>query len=131
MHMLPPPAVLQGYSLGEASLQFEIAAQLTYAGASSNSSSSSEKLTLSPSLPIALSTGRTLAAKLLGDLAGYTQLPVLRWGPEYEALNSGRCVPVSGAGAITNDTLLNAGLAAALLVAQARPPVQHFLCSSF
>jgi hypothetical protein len=29
-------------------------------------------------VPWALSAGRTLGAKLLGDLAGYTQLPVLR-----------------------------------------------------
>ncbi|WIA16742.1 hypothetical protein OEZ85_013396 [Tetradesmus obliquus] len=66
-----------GYGLGEASLQFEITAALTYAGGSSSSSSSGEALKLSPSMPWALSAGRTLGAKLLGDLAGYTQLPVL------------------------------------------------------
>ncbi|KAF6259714.1 dihydrouridine synthase-domain-containing protein [Scenedesmus sp. NREL 46B-D3] len=69
-----------GYALGEASMQFEIAASLAYAGASSGSgsgSSSPETLKLSPSVPWALSAGRTLGAKLLGDLAGYTQLPVL------------------------------------------------------
>jgi hypothetical protein len=68
---------LQGYGLGEASLQFEITASLSYAGGSS-SSSSAESLKLSPSVPWAISAGRTLGAKLLGDLAGYTQLPVLR-----------------------------------------------------
>jgi hypothetical protein len=69
-------SVLQGYGLGEASLQFEIQASLAYSGASS--SSAPETLKLSPSVPMALSAGRTLGAKLLGDLAGYTQLPVLR-----------------------------------------------------
>jgi hypothetical protein len=65
---------VQGYGLGEASLQFEIQASLAY----SSSSSAPETLKLSPSVPWALSAGRTLGAKLLGDLAGYTQLPVLR-----------------------------------------------------
>lgn len=30
-------------------------------------------------MPVAVSANRTLSAKLMGDLAGYTQLPVLRW----------------------------------------------------
>eukprot|EP00775_Hariotina_reticulata_P002496 gene2496-2799_t len=72
-----------GYSVGEASLQFEITAALTYgndsidSSSSTNTSASSETLTLSPSYPWAISSSRTLSAKLLGDLAGYTQLPVL------------------------------------------------------
>jgi hypothetical protein len=37
-----------------------------------------EVLTLSPSVPLATSAGRLLSAKLLGDLAMYTQLPVIR-----------------------------------------------------
>lgn len=73
-------AGLQGYSLGEASLQFEISATLTTsaAGSSSPAPGNGEVLQLSPSVPVAVSTNRTLSAKLLGDLAGYTQLPVLR-----------------------------------------------------
>ena len=73
----------QGYSVGEAALQFEITATLSYSNAgsgssSTNTTSNSETLTLSPSYPWTVSSSRTLSAKLLGDLAGYTQLPVLR-----------------------------------------------------
>lgn len=38
----------------------------------------SEQLVLSPDVPLATSSSRTLTARLLGDLAGYTQMPVLR-----------------------------------------------------
>ncbi|KAJ9505456.1 hypothetical protein QJQ45_026136, partial [Haematococcus lacustris] len=56
------------------------------AGSNSSSSSdgaapaallSSEVLTLSPSVPLALSSSRLVSAKLLGDLATYTQLPAI------------------------------------------------------
>ncbi|KAF8065442.1 HAP2 [Scenedesmus sp. PABB004] len=71
-HWVPPP---QGYGLGEASLQFVITASLAPGGG--NGSAGGEVLTLSPSTPVALSANRTLSAKLLGDLAGYVQPPVL------------------------------------------------------
>jgi hypothetical protein len=35
---------------------------------------------VSPVTPVAASSARALLVKLLGDLSGYTQLPVLRWG---------------------------------------------------
>jgi hypothetical protein len=66
-------------------LQFEISATLTFGSTDSGSGGTAppapgnnEVLNLSPSVPVAVSTNRTLSAKLLGDLAGYTQLPVLR-----------------------------------------------------
>lgn len=78
---------LQGYSLGPASLQFDIVVSLSSATDNSTSSPSagggtaniSQALTLSPSVPLASAAGGALVAKLLGDLAGYTQLPVLRY----------------------------------------------------
>jgi hypothetical protein len=73
----------QGYALGEASLQFEIRASLLQRAASGGGpSNASEELVLSPSMPIAVSGDRRLAVRLLGDLAGYKELPVLRWGGE-------------------------------------------------
>lgn len=73
--------MLQGYQLGEAQLQFEVQVALSISSSANGSSSASgggEQLKLSPSTPWALSSNRTLSAKLLGDLASYTQLPVLR-----------------------------------------------------
>lgn len=79
---------VQGYQLGEASLQFEISATLTTSSSGTGGSSdgsalpapgNSETLTISPSVPVAVSSNRTLSVKLLGDLAGYTQIPVLRY----------------------------------------------------
>jgi hypothetical protein len=105
---------VQGYELGAASLQFEVAitvdvptappppsatapagstGSITNNKTSSGSSSSSpvpqylsptapssrEVLRLSPSVPLASSASRLLSAKLLGDLAMYTQLPTIRY----------------------------------------------------
>ena len=58
-------------------LDFDITLNVSSYNTSSNSSSN-QALTLSPFVPLASTTGRTVVAKLLGDLAGYTQLPVLR-----------------------------------------------------
>lgn len=82
---LPPPPS-QAYSLGAASLHFDISVGLTASFATgtaggtagSTTDAASEALALSPSAPIAASARRELLAKLLGDLAGYTQLPALR-----------------------------------------------------
>jgi hypothetical protein len=40
--------------------------------------STQEVLTLSPSVPLAVSSSHLVSAKLLGDLATYTQLPAIR-----------------------------------------------------
>jgi hypothetical protein len=58
-------------------LDFEIQLSVRYTNVSSNANIS-EVLTLSPFVPVALTSTSRLAAKLLGDLAGYTQLPTLR-----------------------------------------------------
>jgi hypothetical protein len=68
--------LLQGYSLGPASLQFEVTIKMTAPGR--NGTNTTASLTLSPSVPLARSSAGELMAKLLGDLASYTQLPVLR-----------------------------------------------------
>ncbi len=68
---------MQGYGLGSASLQFDITASLTMGNVTSGANVT-ETLTLSPSVPLAASSSGVLTAKLLGDLAGYTELPVLR-----------------------------------------------------
>jgi hypothetical protein len=69
-------------------LDFEIHLGVSSYNTSSNSSST-HVLTLSPFTPLASTSGRTVVAKLLGDLAGYTQLPVLRWGCDSEGSNVG------------------------------------------
>lgn len=56
---------------------FSIQAQVQTSNLISNTSTI-EVVTVSPSVPVATATSATLTAKLLGDLAGYTQLPVLR-----------------------------------------------------
>jgi hypothetical protein len=56
---------------------FSIQAQVQTSNLISNTSTI-EVVTVSPSVPVATTTSATLTAKLLGDLAGYTQLPVLR-----------------------------------------------------
>lgn len=73
-------------------MQFQISATLSVTPIGNSSSngtelppSSNEVLTLSPSVPVAISSNRTVAFKLLGDLTGYTAIPVLRcvalvWG---------------------------------------------------
>eukprot|EP00877_Chromochloris_zofingiensis_P011445 jgi/Chrzof1/6554/Cz19g00260.t1 len=65
-----------GYKLGEATLQFQIIITITMLNATSGLNST-ETLSVSPSVPLASSSGRTMTINLLGDLAGYTQLPVL------------------------------------------------------
>jgi hypothetical protein len=64
-------------------MQFEITASINTTAAADGSGAlvpgNGETLRLSPSLPVAVSSNRTLAAKLLGDLAGYREMPVLRW----------------------------------------------------
>eukprot|EP00879_Flechtneria_rotunda_P033797 GHRR01037584.1.p2 GENE.GHRR01037584.1~~GHRR01037584.1.p2 ORF type:complete len:101 (+),score=28.87 GHRR01037584.1:694-996(+) len=70
-------------------LQFEISAALQYSG--TTSSSSSEMLTLSPSVPMAVSSSKALLAKLLGDLASYSQLPVLRCVVQSNSPKHSRC----------------------------------------
>lgn len=70
---------MQAYSIGAAALQFEISIQVSMpANASAGTPGSTETLSLSPSVPLALSAGRLLSARLQGDLAMYTQMPVLR-----------------------------------------------------
>ena len=70
----------QGYKLGSASLQFNINMTLTMPTNSSSNSATraTESLQLGPSVPLAVSTDRLVSAKLLGDLATYTQLPAVR-----------------------------------------------------
>lgn len=62
-------------------MQFEITATITTtaSGSTPPAPGDSEVLKLSPWVPVAVSSNRTLSAKLLGDLAGYTQIPVLRY----------------------------------------------------
>lgn len=86
---LPCSPTLQGYRIGAYQLDFSIALNLTttqpLAGNTSASAqqaqqgaqSSSEVLTLTPSQPLVRDSGKTLSAKLLGDLESYTQVPQL------------------------------------------------------
>ena len=67
-------SVMQGYSLGESQLQFNITITIQ---TSTSVSSSNQTLVLSPSTPLAASTNGVIVSQLLGDLAGYTSLPVL------------------------------------------------------
>ena len=60
----------QGFLLGTAALQFSIKVAI----ASSNSSIA-QTLVLDPANPLAVNTAGTVIAQLLGDLAGYSQLP--------------------------------------------------------
>lgn len=71
----------QGYSIGPSALQFDLSIQISLPGgsASAGTTSRSETLTLSPSVPVAVSSSRLVSARLQGDLAMYAQMPVLRW----------------------------------------------------
>jgi len=55
----------QGYTLGAAQLGFAVTAQL----------GGGQALALSPAAPFAASADGTVAAQLLGDLAGYAAMP--------------------------------------------------------
>ena len=76
----------QAYQLGPASLEFSINITIdvpvnnsgTGSSGTGSSSSGLETVQLSPSIPLILSTNKLVQAQLLGDLASYTQLPVLR-----------------------------------------------------
>lgn len=87
---------MQGYLLGPAQLQFQINVTIEIPSAGGGTPTV-EVLSLSPSLPVAASAGRTVAATLQGDLAQYTQLPVLRWELGWEAGGMGGQVEVGGA----------------------------------
>ncbi|GBF95275.1 hypothetical protein Rsub_08306 [Raphidocelis subcapitata] len=79
-HCLVYDSVWAGsYSLGAATLHFEIGVGISasLAGAGGAVQVTSETIEVSPVTPIATSEGRVLLVKLLGDLAGYSQLPVL------------------------------------------------------
>ncbi len=77
---------MQGYQLGSASLYMTINIAISMSRPSSNSTgaanatttASTEVIQVSPSVPTALSSSKLVSAQLLGDLAMYTQLPVLR-----------------------------------------------------
>ncbi|KAK9858858.1 hypothetical protein WJX84_008886 [Apatococcus fuscideae] len=64
----------EGYSLGESQLQFNITITVQ---TSTSVSSTNQTLVLSPSTPLVASTDGVIIGQLLGDLAGYTSLPVL------------------------------------------------------
>ncbi|PNH12225.1 Protein HAPLESS 2, partial [Tetrabaena socialis] len=70
------PSWYSGYELGSASLQFELNVRVEVP-TSGSSSSQVEELVLSPSLPLATSSGRQVSVRLVGDLAMYTQLPAI------------------------------------------------------
>jgi len=63
---------VQGYSVGDAQMQFQINVQVSVGNALSNST---QTLNLSPSTPTALSSAGNVSAVLLGDLASYTSSP--------------------------------------------------------
>lgn len=63
---------VQGYRLGSAQMQFQIAVQVSALSAISNSS---QTLTLSPSTPTVISSIANFSAVLLGDLASYQSSP--------------------------------------------------------
>ena len=64
--------------MGPATLSFQISVSLTSSNGADPGVQGLEVLALSPSTPVAASAAGTLKASLLGDFAGYTQLPVLR-----------------------------------------------------
>lgn len=63
---------LQGYRLGDAQMQFEITVQVDVIGAAGNSS---QQLSITPSMPTAVSSAANVSAVLLGDLASYQSSP--------------------------------------------------------
>jgi hypothetical protein len=78
--------ILQGYTLGEYTMDFNVAlnittttvANSTVPGVTSNGmTTGSEVLTLNPSAPFQRSAGKSVSAKLLGDLLSYQQAPQL------------------------------------------------------
>lgn len=70
-----------GFYVGEANIKFNIAVNVTTSPSGSNATgaahAASEALALSPASPVALSASAGLLAKLAGDLASYSQMPVL------------------------------------------------------
>ena len=60
------PGALQGYSLGDSQLQFNITITIQ---TGSSVSASNQTLVLSPSTPLAASTDGAIVSQLLGDLA--------------------------------------------------------------
>ena len=71
---------MQGYSLGPALLDFHITVNVTTTTpAASQAGSTTETLTLSPSLASGLSSGSAVYAQLLGDLASYQSMPSLEY----------------------------------------------------
>ena len=85
---------VQGYQIGGYQLDFSIALNLTVSAAANSSSNSTgnsavgpgsqgEILTLTPAQPVALSSDRTLTAKLLGDLESYSQASESGNWPDY------------------------------------------------
>lgn len=88
----------QGYRVGSSQLQFEIKVHISVEDPASNSTDSTEaggaageaphlpdeELTLSPSVPLAVSSSKLASMRLLGDLATYEQTTVLRcvWMPK-------------------------------------------------
>ena len=63
---------VQGYRLGDAQLQFQIAVQVD---ASSSLTSSTETLNLSPRAPTVICSRGNVSVTLLGDLANYQSSP--------------------------------------------------------
>ncbi|GLC38807.1 hypothetical protein PLESTM_000779300 [Pleodorina starrii] len=66
------------YSLGPAKMFFDITVKVVIpTGANASSTSITETLQLNPGKPMAATSSRLVTAKLVGDLATYTQLPEL------------------------------------------------------
>jgi hypothetical protein len=69
---------MQPYQIGTAVLYFSIDVLITAAGGGAAPGVDAQTLQLTPSSPAAVSTNASVQATLLGDLAGYSQLPYLR-----------------------------------------------------
>ena len=65
---------LQGYTLGNAQLDFTINIAINY---TMGNTTTSETIQINPSVPFVLSSSQQVSAQLLGDLESYTALPVL------------------------------------------------------
>lgn len=107
-------------------MQFVITASINTTAAADGSGAlvpgDGELLRLSPSLPVAVSSNRTLSAKLLGDLAGYKEMPVLRCA----------CARGAGAGVVVGVAVIGLGrpvlttpAVPCLLCTTALPPLQR------
>ncbi|CAG9465795.1 unnamed protein product [Pedinophyceae sp. YPF-701] len=67
----------QGFAVGEAGLRFDLTVRLRTNSSDFTDAGGLEELVLGPSQPYKVSERGLVSAKLLGDLAGYDQLPVL------------------------------------------------------